>query len=389
MIATLIYVWYLLTVPTDKLICSLWVSQPPSNAALVSACGNLDHKERMIWRAVNIQTGEVTCERPASELPALNCSLVPLDHYRIEVVWPNYQEISCTLSQTDPGTPDQASIDSQCPEQASDYASGNLILKFAGSRPEDPDPPPVCPMPPLTLGDGAYELPTGSQDLQTSTPYALLAGQLIWYGLVKPDCNGWSGLDPTTHAADACGLQSAMPKVISWQNQFDAAIYQAALTAQVPPKLLKGLIGVESQFWPFAVGQLGEMGLVQLSDVGADIALRYSPDLFAEYCSKGNDPADCQTPYALLAPSLQADVRDALRASMTPTGSPEQAAQDSNGEMTTYARVLTSYYCYAGEVAGQASWDATLAVYHAGAECIKNGQICQTGTDYIDQVIKK
>jgi hypothetical protein len=388
MIASLIYIWYLLTAPSDRLICSLWVSQPPDQAALVSACGNLDHQERMIWRGVNIQTGAIACVRPASELPALNCTLAPLSDYRIDVVWPNYQEIACSISQNDPGVPDGTSISRQCPQQAGDFTNGKLILVYAGSRPTDPQPAPICPTKPLVHGDGAYDLPSSPDSLQTSVPYALLAGQLIWYGLVKPACNGWSGLDPVTHAADACGLQSALSRVIDWQNQFDQAIFQAALKAQVPPKVLKGLIGTESQFWPFAVGELGETGLIQLSDVGADIALRYSPDLYATFCPQGIDRSDCQTPYSILDPDLQAEVRSVLRASMTPSASPGQAVLEAESEMPTYAKVLSAYYCYAGEVVGEPSWDATLAIYHAGADCFANGQICQAGMDYIEQVTR-
>lgn len=388
MITRLIYVWYLLTMPTDKVFCSLWVSQPPDNAALVSACGNLDHKDLMVWRAVNIQTGAVACERPAAELPALNCNLPSLSQYLIMVVWPHYQEIRCTLSLTDPGTPDEADIERQCPQQAGELASGNLILKFAGTRPQDPQPAPICPMNPPRPGPGVYDLPPGPESLRTSKAYALLAGHLIWYGLVKPHCNGLSGLDPTTHAADPCGVESAMPTQIAWQNQFDQAIYQASIDSQVPPKILKGVIGVESQFWPFAVGQLREISLIQLSQMGADIALRYSPELYAQYCPQAGPDANCQSPYGGLTVSQQVAVQDALRAALTPNESFAEVAQEERRKMPIYASTLRAYYCYAGGITGAPSWDSALAVYQAGAACVSNGQICQAGLDYINQVTK-
>lgn len=388
MISTLIYIWYLLTTPTDKLICTLWVSRPPDNAALVSACGNLAHRNLMIWRAVNIQSGVIACEGSASELPALLCSLAPLSNYRIEVIWPNYQEFECTVTMTDPGTPDANTVDNQCPQQAADFDSGNLILKFMGSRPKDLAPAPVCPLKPLATGAGFYELPPGSGDLQTSKPYAILAGKLIWYGLVTPKCFGWSGVDPITHAATQCGLESAMPLLVNWQNQFDQAIYDAAIQAQVPPKLLKGLISVESQFWPLAVGTIGEAGMIQLTDAGADISLHYSPKLYASMCPSAIDSQECSNPYDTLSSSEKAAVRDYLRAALTFQGTPDQAISNAEDTMWINANILSAYYCYTGEVAGTPSWETTLAVYHAGGGCVTGGKICAHGLDYIAKVTK-
>ena len=35
----LIFLWYLLTIPTDRIACTLWVKQPPTAEALIAACG--------------------------------------------------------------------------------------------------------------------------------------------------------------------------------------------------------------------------------------------------------------------------------------------------------------------------------------------------------------
>lgn len=388
MIATLIYIWYLLTVPTDKIFCWMWITQPMNNAALVSACGTLDHKELMVWRAVNMQTGEVACEGPASELPVLKCDVPSLAQDWIVVVWPNYQEIRCTLNQTDPRPPSEADVERQCPQQAKDLTAGNLILKFGGARPADLDPAPVCPIRALSPGPGVYDLPPGPESLRTSKPYSLLAGRLIWYGLVKPQCNGLSGLDPVTDAADSCGMASAQAAQTAWQNRFDPSIYQASLASQVPPKILKGVIGVESQFWPFAVGPLREISLIQLSKMGADIALRYSPELYARYCGRPGSDSYCDIPYGALTLSQQAAVRGNLEAALTPQGSLQEAAQEEEKKFPIYASILRAYYCYAGGITGNPSWDYALAAYQAGAACISNGRICHVGLDYIHQVTK-
>jgi len=386
MISALIYIWFLLTTPTDKLICTLWVSQPPDNAALASACGDLGYRNYMIWRAVDIQSGQTACEGPASDLPAINCDLTPFDKYLIEVIWPNDQEVICAVTMTGPETPDANAVAFQCPQQAADYAAGNLVLKFAGSRPKDPDPLPVCPMKPLEAGNGIYDLPPAPEGLQTSMPYAILAGDLLWYGLDVPNCNGWSGVDPITHAATQCGIESVLPDLIYWQNRFDQAIYDAAAQAQVPPKLLKGVISVESQFWPLAVGTIGEAGMIQLTDIGADISLLYSQKLYASMCPFALRSQDCSYPYAILAPSEQAAIRDFLRAALTFQSPPAQAAINANNSMWINANVLSAYYCYAGEVTGTPSWEITLAIFHAGAGCVSDGQICPAGADYIDKV---
>ena len=238
-----------------------------------------------------------------------NCNLLPLDRYKIEIIWPGYQNVVCAISVNDQEIPDVNIIAKQCPDQSAGLASGDFVLEFAGSRAVDPQPPPICPMPHLEIGSGFDDLPAAPASLQTSEPYALLAGDLIWNGLVKPKCGGWSGLDPSTHAANECGIELAMPQLIEWQNRLDPAIYSAASQVQVPPRLLKGLIAVESQFWPLVVGTQGESGMIQLTDPGADISLRYSPTLYAFICPLAIHSDDCHHAYSLLSQTEQAYVR--------------------------------------------------------------------------------
>lgn len=385
MIPTVLFIWFLLSSPVDKHICSLWVSKPPDNAALASACGSLDGREHMIWRAVKIQTGQTACEGPAADLPLINCNLAPLDQYVIQVIWPKQQQVVCAVTMTDSSLPGDDTIAEQCPDQASAYEAGLITLKYAGARPA-PDGTPVCKIRPLTPGDGFYDLPSDPSKLQTAQPYALLAGNLIWHGLSTPACHGWSGLDPGTHSATACGIASTMPEVTRWQNQFDAAIYDAAVKTQVPPKLLKGVVAVESQFWPWSQGLKGETGMLQLTDFGADLTLLYSPDLYAYVCKPAIGAKNCREPYAILSKARRTAVRDTLRKLLTIEEAPLAAVYHVNNTMLIDASILSAYYCYAGEVTGTPSWDSTLAVYNAGAACVANGQTCQTGQDYIAQV---
>jgi hypothetical protein len=104
----------------------------------------------------------------------------------------------------------------------------------------------------------------------------MLAGKLIWNGIVKPVCNG-SGLDPYTLGADACGLSSTRDYVIRWQNQYNGEIFDAATKYAVPARLLKRMMSLESQFWPLwesASGD-GEIGVMQITDNGLDTLYRF------------------------------------------------------------------------------------------------------------------
>ncbi|HVM70247.1 MAG TPA: transglycosylase SLT domain-containing protein [Anaerolineales bacterium] len=387
MISTLIYIWYLLTAPSDRFICAMWVSKPPTPANLAAACGALSNAKSLIWRAVDINTGQIGCSGPASELPYLSCPFGPIDHYRIEVIWPAFQSVVCTISMDSFVTPDANTIAQQCPRQKADYVAGNLVLAYQGARPPTPPPAPFCPVKNLDSGQGFYDMPGSAAVLQTSKPYYLLAGNLIWHGLAKPNCNGLSGVDPDNHAATECGLATTMPDVIHWQNQFDQAIYNAASQKQVPPRLLKGVIAQESQFWPLAVGPQGESGLIQLTDAGADIVLQYSPNVYARVCSAVLSSLTCNSStYDLLDQNSQALLRSYLVTMLQSPADLAEAVTSMKSSMWLDMDILRAYYCYTGEITGTPSWETTLAVYHAGSACVASGKICQQGQDYIEKV---
>ena len=85
--------------------------------------------------------------------------------------------------------------------------------------------------------------------LATISPYVYLAGNLIRRGEVDalecPDAGlGENG------AANACGLEKAIPEVETWQNRFDVTILEAAGETGIPARLMKNLFAHESQFWP-------------------------------------------------------------------------------------------------------------------------------------------
>lgn len=377
---TIFFIWALLTTPADRIICAMWLSKPPTQADMNAAGCYWTPTEAplLILRAIEINTGKIACEQDADILPDITCNLNSLDNYRLIVIRPNYQELICTIKTSHEGDPTIPEIKDQCPIAPAQYE-----LKLWGILQPDLQPIPICPMPQIQPGEDLFQMPKSAADLATQKPYAILAGRLIWTGMVIPDCDGWSGLDPITLIANTCGLQSAMSKVLEWQNQFDDTIYAAGQTVNIPPRLLKAIIGQESQFWPLGIGVAGEVGMMQLTDDGADIALRYSPELQEQYCPLAVSPLKCPA-YALLSDPERRSMRDALRASMVSWNAPQEAAQKAQGTISTFARILASYYCYAGEVSGSPSWNAAAIAFHAGGECARMN--CKEGVDYLERL---
>jgi hypothetical protein len=357
----LVILWMLLTTPSDRLMCSMWISKPPTQAQLTAAgCVWPENQEQyLVWRAVDVENGSVACERPASELPEITCKLFPLNRYMLQVYWPNWQEWICSVTISHDGKPTPDEIALQCPQAPQRYE----LRKYSEAAPAQATTAPVCAMPQLQQAD--LTMPTDA--LSTGNEYELLDYELRWY------------YGPGNY------------NLISWQNQFDRQILDAGRMIRVPPRLLKGMLAQESQFWPlWDQAERDEVGLGQLTDDGADLALRYSPDLYAGYCHAAATPDRCARGYDLLSDGERQMTRDLLRNSLAVHGQAPQAALESNGTIVTWARVLAAYYCAAGETVrplGLApSWDYALAAYHSGPECIRTGMICTSGTEYLERV---
>ena len=147
--------------------------------------------------------------------------------------------------------------------------------------------------------------------IHTKKTLHTLVTQLLINGIVDAhDCpaGGLSlGLDWPT----ACGLEKASSTMIAWENQFDDQIWLASKNQGVPPKILKTLFEVESQFWPGnSRFYLDEFGLGQLNQLGVDVLLRRDPALFQSVCQ--GVLSDCATSYLSLNPQQQAMIRGAM-----------------------------------------------------------------------------
>lgn len=147
--------------------------------------------------------------------------------------------------------------------------------------------------------------------LNTNKTLHHLTTRLILHGIVDvSDCQA-GGLSPGLDWPTGCGLERARGKMIEWQNQFDEYIWLASKDVGIPPKILKTLVEVESQFWPGNERfYLDEVGLGQINQLGVDVLLRRNPNVYQQICS--TVLSDCTLPYALLPADQQRMIRGAL-----------------------------------------------------------------------------
>lgn len=209
-----------------------------------------------------------------------------------------------------------------------------------------------------------------TDELRTTQDYAFLAGVLIQRGDVSAsDCSDGGLL--FNGAASACGIERAREQVIEAQNRFDAQILAAANANQIPAKLLKGLIGQESQFWNGWVIK-GEYGYGQMTDEGADLLLTWNVEAFLALCIPAYGVNDCAWGYSELADYPRAYLRGL-------------ALQDigTEHEFDLIAKTLASAAGQSGQIVRNVSgdepgdvmsyremWMLSLALYHGGGGCV-------------------
>jgi hypothetical protein len=154
--------------------------------------------------------------------------------------------------------------------------------------------------------------------LNTKRTLHTLARNLILNGIVDASSCEYGGLSIGLDWPTGCGLELSSRTMIDWQNQFDEYIWLASKDQGVPPKILKSLIQLESQFWPGnSRFYLDEIGLGQINQLGVDVLLRNDPSVYQRVCP--TVLASCSTPYVSLEPSQQALVRGALIQSVDAT----------------------------------------------------------------------
>jgi hypothetical protein len=221
--------------------------------------------------------------------------------------------------------------------------------------------------------------PQSPDQLYTQRTLHYLAAQLINVGLVDvSDCPGGGYLFGM--APSACGLERAAAAMTDWQNQFNAVIWTAGRETGIPPLMLKGIIELESQFWPGnARFVIHEYGLGQLNQLGADVALRWESDLYQRVCD--GLLLDCTKPYASLPGSQQAMARGEMMRLISAEcatcqyGVDLSMAQQSvpviadvlRGNCRQVNFVLNEYNVRASY---EDLWRFTMVSYHGGYQCL-------------------
>jgi hypothetical protein len=315
-----------------------------------------------------LESGAVACQRPGDAIATVSedCRLpLTLDQYELHVIEPEFSELLCSIVIEHDWEPTKAEIRDACGSNIfKRFKAGSATLKYVGSKPKpDPTPPAVCAPAPLGAGFGIYDQAPDVQSLWTNTQLSWLAGRLIWFGFVRPQCEGGrSGLDPNTLAADGCGMAAAQNVIVDWQNQFNGDIYGAAVAYQVPARLIKRMIAVESQYWPAWSNDHGEFGMLQVSQSGADVLLRYDPRLDPDYPKR---PTDQQYWKRL----------DVLRVLACAGCSVVQAIDHTHAVIPIYARLLAAYRCRAVEInpalAGASAWQQAASDFNGNSDYLR------------------
>ena len=257
--------------------------------------------------------------------------------------------------------------------------------------------------------------------LNTNKTLHYLVTRLIVHGIVDVDGCPAGGLNIGLDWPTGCGLERARSTMIQWQNQYDEYIWLASRDVGIPPKLLKTLIEVESQFWPGNERfYLDEFGLGQVNQLGVDVLLRRNPELYQQVCSTVLD--DCAMPYSLMTDQHQAMIRGAFVNSQSALCPTCQYGLDLNVAKQSIAFVAQVLHanCETVKVIADANrpddyleeledpysdfWKFTLLSYHSGVSCFERAVKatpgaapldwenlsenidCKGGKDYVDGV---
>jgi hypothetical protein len=221
-------------------------------------------------------------------------------------------------------------------------------------------------------------------DLSTAYRYDLLSSKLLSTGLVGGSSCPSGGLN-LDGSPNGCGLEVSREQTIAWQNQYDSVILAAAQANDLPPKVLKAVIGVESQFWPAANWTRGEIGLGQMTEFGADLVLTWRPEYFQDICRQAFGNGGCSAGYRFLDLSTQRLLRGlVLREIDTTCPTCSGGVDIETGELAVHvlAETLNASCSQSAQVVYWATsqspsslmsyedfWRLVLANYHAGAGC--------------------
>ena len=208
--------------------------------------------------------------------------------------------------------------------------------------------------------------------LFTDSDYALLAGQLIWYGYVDAsECEDKGLLENGN--ANECGEEKARDLAVEWQNRFNDVIFQASQETRIPPRVIKGLIAQESQFWPLWQVK-SEFGYGMITENGIDLLLNWNVDYYLELCNRYYTPDQCAVGYSLLSEPKQQFLRGACLLSIGTDAEfvlladilKAACAQTDHLVETITGHKAADVFTY------ETLWRVTLGMYTAGVGCMSD-----------------
>jgi hypothetical protein len=234
------------------------------------------------------------------------------------------------------------------------------------------------------------QTPENAGGLNTTNAYYILAGMLIRNKLVDASSCPSAGLASNSNdnlAANNCGMNIALPTVISWQNRFNSQIYDVSQQSGIPAMLLKNVFRQESQFWPGVFLMETEGGLGQMTNIGSDTLLMWSQSLFDNICNKSFSQDVCDRGYTNLNSAEKAILQGALF-QLVNASCPECAGgidiQQAEFSVGLFAENLLSNCKQTGALVDETAavkypslvstypdlWKMTLFNYNAGPGCL-------------------
>ena len=215
--------------------------------------------------------------------------------------------------------------------------------------------------------------------LMTKYKYQLLGAKLINFGKVDASsCPNYGlNLDGTPNG---CGELVTSRMVFEYQNKYDDQIFDAAQRQKVPPRVIKGLIAQESQFWPYSDIPY-EYGLGMLTESGADMLLRWNSSYFLNLCVKTfpMDRGRCYGGFSNLSEEDQIVLRGVVISKVGTDEEIEVLAAAIRGSVYQVNQIVTNA---TGESPASVTthedlWKFTVANYFSGSGCLYNAMsIC-------------
>lgn len=210
--------------------------------------------------------------------------------------------------------------------------------------------------------------------LVTKHKFQLLGTKLIMNGKVDASfCENYGlNLDGTLNG---CGEQVTAKMVFDMQNQYDELIFNSSKRQNVPPRIVKGLIAQESQFWPESDTPY-EYGLGMLTESGADMLLRWNSSYFLNVCTKTfpHDSKKCMGGFSNLDQSDQIILRGVVISKVGTDEEIEVLAAAIRGCVNQVNQIVANA---TGESPSAVStyedmWKFAVANYYSGSGCLFN-----------------